>query len=338
MRPDLWRTTLLVLSGIVATVVIGIADYVTGPELLLSLLYLVVIAPVAWWGGRTAGGIVAISASVVWTFAAVATSQADVWVNAWNAASRTVIFVGFGLLFGALRNEQKRLRKTDREREEFLSFMAHELRQPVAAIDMAASGLASATGLSDTERRVLVGLRSQARRLSGLAEDLLGIGRLEGGFTQTPVEVDLCAVVDGVARDCEEPARVRVQKGSCPVAVLGDALRLTQAVDNLVSNALKYSPAGSTVEISVGNDARNGRIEVRDGGVGLARTEVTKLFRKYGRLDGAANSRVPGAGLGLYLVRLIAESHGGRVSASSDGPGQGSVFILELPLRPTAAS
>src|SRR5205814_4263026 len=125
------------------------------------------------------------------------------------------------------------------------------------------SGLASSKGLSDPERRVLVGLRSQARRLTGLAEDLLSIGRLEGGLTQTPVEVDLCAVVDGVARDCEEPARIRVEKASCPVAVLGDALRLTQAVDNLVSNALKYSPPDTTVQIVVRTDAQRGRVQVR---------------------------------------------------------------------------
>ena len=326
----------LVAAGIAGTVVIGIADYVTGPELLLSLLYLVVIGPVAWWGGRTAGAVVALTASVIWTSAAVATSQADVWVNAWNAASRTVIFMSFALLFGALRNEQRHLRAIDREREEFLSFMAHELRQPVAAIDLAASGLASSPGLSDAERRVLVGLRSQARRLTGLAEDLLSIGRLEGGLTLTPVEVDLCAVVDAVARDSEEPARIRIDASSCPVAVLGDALRLSQAVDNLVSNALKYSPAGSMVEIAVRADLRTGRIEVRDHGIGMARSDVTKLFRKYGRLDREATANIRGTGLGLYLVRLIAESHGGSAQASSRGPGEGSVFSIDLPLRMAA--
>jgi signal transduction histidine kinase len=336
VRADLIRPIVLVVAGVAATFVIGYADYITSPELLLSLLYLVVIAPVAWWGGRAAGATVAVAASVIWTFAAVATSNADVWVNAWNAASRTVIFISYALLIGSLRNEQVRLVSIDREREEFLSFMAHELRQPVAAIDVAASAVAASTGLSEAERRVILGLRSQARRLSGLAEDLLSIGRLEGGLTLSPVEVDLCSIVDTVARDCEEPARIKVDRSSCPVAVLGDALRLTQAVDNLVSNALKYSPQGSMVEMAVRTDGRAGRVEVRDHGVGIARSDVGRLFRKYGRLDGAG-SNVHGTGLGLYLVRLIAESQGGRVKVASDGVGEGSVFTLELPLRMAAS-
>jgi signal transduction histidine kinase len=333
VRPGVGRAVLIGVAGVLGTFAIGYADYASGPDLLLSLLYLVVIAPVAWWGGRVPAAVVAVTASVIWTFAAVATSTADVWVNAWNAASRTVIFISYGLILAALRSEQRRLRAIDREREEFLSFMAHELRQPVAAIDVAASAVASAPGLSDAERRVLLGLRSQARRLTGLAEDMLSIGRLEGGLTLTPVEVDLCSVAEGVARDCEEPSRVRIDRSACPVTVLGDALRLTQAVDNLLSNALKYSPPGTAVEIAVRTDQRNGRIEVRDHGLGMTPSDINRLFRKYGRLSDPSAANVHGTGLGLYLVRLIAESHGGRVFASSEGPARGSVFTLEIPLR-----
>ena len=333
----LWQRGLLVAAGAAVTVVIGYTDYVTGPEILLSLLYLVVIAPVAWWGGRVAGTIVAVVASVVWTIAAVLSGDVDPWISAWNAASRTVIFLSCALLLGALRNEQERLRDLHREREEFLSLVAHELRQPVAAIDVAASGLASAPGLGAAERRVLGGLRSQARRLSTMAEDLLSIGRLEGGLSLTPVEVDLCSVVETVARECEEPERIAVDGTACPVAVLGDVVRLTQAVDNLVSNALKYSPGGSTVTIAVRAHERMGRVEVRDHGIGIAREDLGRLFRKYGRVvDESSNTH--GTGLGLYLVRLIAESHGGRAYASSDGRGRGSVFTIDVPLRLGSAS
>jgi signal transduction histidine kinase len=316
---------------------IGTADYVTGPEVGLSLLYLLVIAWAAWTAGRPAGVAVGFVAAAVWTQIGLLTSPADFVATAWNGFSRAVIFAGVAALIGTLRSEEQRLRSVDRQREEFLSLVAHELRQPVAAIAVAAAGLASAPGLSAKERRVLLGLRGQSRRLIGLAEDLLAIARFEGGRMELDRgDVDLGAVVGAVARDCSEPERVHVGPPPGELHVHGDPVRLAQAVENLISNALKYSPPDAPVEVSLVRLGRTVSVQVRDRGIGLAAADVQRLFRKYGRVENARTADVQGVGLGLFLVRLIAEAHGGRARAESAGPGLGATFSVELPLRAAA--
>lgn len=315
-------------------IVVGIADVATGPDLSLSLIYIVIVATVAWVAGGRAALASALVAAAVWAQADLATGDTEPLVRAWNAISRATIFSGAGLLIATLRREERRLQELDREREEFLSLVAHELRQPVAAIAVAASVLASTPGLPAPERRVLTGLRSQAHRLTGLAEDLLTIGRLEGRIELSLAEVDLGELVESVVQVTEEPDRILYLRPSQPVLVQGDVFRIAQVVDNLVSNALKYSPPHEPVGVEVGVDGKNGRIIVRDQGVGIASDEKSSLFRKYGRIARAETAEVQGVGLGLYLVRLIAAAHGGHVHVESAGHGKGSVFTIELPLRP----
>lgn len=328
------RQLTVLAAGSAAVIVIGIADVATGPELSLSLMYIVVVATVAWVAGGRAALANALVAAAVWAQADFVTGDTEPLIRAWNAISRATIFTGAGLLIATLRAEERRLKALDREREEFLSLVAHELRQPVAAIAVAASVLASTPGLPAPERRVLTGLRSQAHRLTGLAEDLLTIGRLEGRRIELGLaQVDLGELVESVVQDTEELDRVRYVRPIQPVVVQGDVFRISQAVDNLVSNALKYSPPDAPVGIEVSVDGEIGRIIVRDQGVGIAPGEKNSLFRKYGRIARPETAEVQGVGLGLYLVRLIAAAHGGQIHVESAGHGKGSVFTVELPLR-----
>lgn len=328
------RQLMVIAAASVAVIVVGLADVVTGPDLSLSLLYIVVVAIVAWVAGRRAALASAVIAVGVWAQADFLTGETEPLVRIWNGISRATIFSGAGLLIATLRAEERRLKELDREREEFLALVAHELRQPVAAIAVAASVLASTPGLPASERRVLTGLRSQAHRLTGLAEDLLTIGRLEGRRVELSLaEVDLGELVEGVVRDTEEPGRIRYERPGRAVLVQGDVLRIAQVIDNLVSNALKYSPPDAPVGVEVGSDDGAGRIIVSDQGVGIAPGEMNSLFRKYGRIASPETAEVQGVGLGLYLVRLITEAHGGHIRVESAGHGKGSVFTVELPLH-----
>jgi two-component system, sensor histidine kinase len=233
---------------------------------------------------------------------------------------------------GRLVEAYGRLRTVDRQREEFLALVSHELRQPVAAIAVMADALAEAPALGEPELAALDSLRRQAHGLGRLADDLLAIARLETGlFRLQRTTVELGALVAALAEHALEPARVQVELPPEPVLVDVDPERLGQALDNLLRNALKYSAADLPVVVAVCPTPTEARIEVRDQGIGLTAEEVARLFQKYQRLGSGRPSAASGVGLGLYLARLLVESHGGRIGATSAGPGHGATFTITLP-------
>ena len=224
------------------------------------------------------------------------------------------------------------LEQADRQREEFLALISHELRHPVAAIATIAETLADTPGLGAREARALDGLRGQARSLAWMAEEVLQVARLETGMLKPqPSRLDLGQLVQALIR--QEPQAERVRLVCEPgVAVDADPEFVGRAVDNLVRNALKYSPAGSDVEVAVRGDGRQALLEVRDRGVGLRPEDIDQLFKKYGRVAQLKAGSVEGIGLGLYLTRLLVTAQGGSISAWSSGPGEGSTFSIRLPL------
>lgn len=224
------------------------------------------------------------------------------------------------------------LRAVDRQREEFLSLLAHELRNPIAAIDALAAGLGG-MGPTPDQHEALLALRRQGHTLRRLAEDLLAVGRLEAGRLELHrVAADLGRIVSDIVARCPEPARVRLDLAATPVIAELDPLRAGQMIDNLVRNALSYSAPGTPVEVAVRRDSATARVLVRDHGVGFDPEELTALFRKYGRVRNERTASVEGVGLGLYLTRLLAEAHDGTISAESEGPGLGSRFAITFPI------
>src|SRR5438105_2627773 len=224
------------------------------------------------------------------------------------------------------------LEQADRQREEFLALISHELRHPVAAIATIAETLADTPGLGAREARALEGLRGQARSLSWMAEEVLQVARLETGMLKPrPAQVDLGQLVEALIRQQPEAERVRL---SCQagVSVDADPEFVGRAVDNLVRNALKYSPPGAAVEVIVGVEGGEAVLSVRDQGVGLRPEDIDQLFKKYGRVTQAQSVGPEGIGLGLYLTRLLVTALGGSISATSPGAGQGSRFAIRLPL------
>jgi signal transduction histidine kinase len=222
----------------------------------------------------------------------------------------------------------------DRAREEFLSLVSHELRLPVAAIGLIAETLAETPGLGPTEQRAINRLHQLARDLSRLAEDLLTITSLESGqFRLLPGPVDLHGLVVDLTDHAADPTRIRVEGHPGPVPIHADADRVRQAIGNLLSNALKYSPPQAPIRVIVTGDAATAEVSVVDQGVGFPADQARLLFRKYGRLRSQGTAHIGGVGLGLYLTRLLVEAHGGVIQAASAGPGKGATFTITLPRR-----
>jgi signal transduction histidine kinase len=236
-------------------------------------------------------------------------------------------------LAGGLRLAQAytALEQADRKREEFLALISHELRHPVAAIATIAESLADTPGLGAREARALDGLRAQARSLAWMAEEVLQVARLETGMLKPrPSRVDLGRLVGALLREAPQSERLRLE-AETELYVDVDAELIGRVVDNLVRNALKYSPPATEVSVSVRADGEEALFEVSDQGMGLREADMAQLFKKYGRITQPKTSGLEGIGLGLYLTRMLVEAHGGRIWASSPGPDLGATFSVRLP-------
>ena len=332
----------MVLAHAAAIVIIDVGDYLSGPDYEMRPLYLLPIVSAAWFGGRWAGLMASVAATTALFFANDVIGAAlakGLAVPLWNTMSRLASYVVVTLLVAYIRTQAAVLRRKTDElqsesilREEYIGLFVHELRHSAAAMSLAVASLAASQSISPDERAYLQRLRTNAADLEQLARQLLTIGRLEGGSPELRrTELDLREVVRAIAEASPQVDRIDVRVPAAPAPVRADRDELRRAIDNYVRNALQYSPAPSRVTVEVvESDGRVG-LDVTDAGIGFDPRDATLLFRKYARLRRGTDSRSDGAGLGLYLTRLIVEAHGGTVSASSDGPGRGARFGMLLP-------
>jgi signal transduction histidine kinase len=233
-----------------------------------------------------------------------------------------------------LVDQNKQLRELDRVKDEFLSSVSHELRTPLTSISGYVELLLE--DVEDEQSRVHLQIVARnAERLLSLVNDLLFAARLGAGRLELDLEpVDLrVLVLESVeaARPRAEAARVAIVVDDAPVpAVSGERLRLEQLIDNLVSNAIKFTPAGGHVDIAVG--ARDGvvRLDVSDTGIGIPEEERARLFERFFRSQTALERQIQGTGLGLYISKAIVDAHGGRIAVQSE-EGKGTTFMVELP-------
>ncbi len=226
-------------------------------------------------------------------------------------------------------------------REDFLATTIHDVRQPLTAIKGNAQLAIRLLGNPSAENEPLREALGQVNALADWMGALLDTLRDASRIALHQLELDagtvtLAAVVqeaiDRLSPDDKQRLRFQFPAG-LDTSGQWDALRLGQVVNNLLSNALKYSPPGTPVAIVVdaGPDAVD--LSIHDEGIGLAEAELPRLFQRYSRTLGASQSRIGGLGLGLYLSKGIVEAHGGRIWATSPGQDQGSTFHVHLPRR-----
>ncbi|HYO10726.1 MAG TPA: hybrid sensor histidine kinase/response regulator [Tepidisphaeraceae bacterium] len=237
-----------------------------------------------------------------------------------------------------------------KQRDQFLAMLGHELRNPLGAISNALTVIDAASPAADdleTEQRGII--RRQADHLARLVDDLLDVSRITSGkIVLQRRAVDLCDLAKRAAQAVEGPARsqrhvVSVDVACDPVVVDADPVRLEQVINNLLTNAIKYTPPGGKISLSVAtsdagdNAVSAGRemqavLRVRDNGMGIPPELLPRVFELFTQADRALDRAQGGLGIGLTLVRSLIEMHDGKVEARSGGAGAGSEFVITLPL------
>ena len=222
----------------------------------------------------------------------------------------------------------------NRAKDEFLAMLSHELRNPLGAV-LSAVALLDRIGVQDEpaiKARAII--HRQAQRLSRMLDDLLDVTRVQTGkIVLTIQRLDLSALIRrclGTLRASGSLDHHDVAGDHQVVWVDADAARMEQVFDNLMLNALKFTPEHGSVRVRVYGDGSDAVLQVHDSGVGMSRELLAKVFELFTQGDDGAR-REGGLGIGLAVVRRLVEQHGGRVEAHSDGPGRGSTFLVRLP-------
>jgi PAS domain S-box-containing protein len=223
-------------------------------------------------------------------------------------------------------------------KDEFLAMLSHELRNPLGVIANAVALLEGAGELPPQLQGARRAIRRQTQHLGRLIDDLLDVARIAGGQIRLD---DECVDLRAIAAESVESARHLVERKQQrvalsledrPVPVVGDAVRLQQIVGNLLGNASKYTPAGGSIQLAVAAQAEEAVLTVRDNGVGVPPDRLESIFELFAQVNPTLARTEGGLGIGLTLVKRLVELHGGRVKASSEGPGRGAEFVVRLPL------
>jgi two-component system CheB/CheR fusion protein len=234
------------------------------------------------------------------------------------------------------------LRDADRRKDEFLATLSHELRNPLTPLKVALDVAKLADGDPPKLERALGIIERQVGQLGQLVDELLDLSRITQGKIELERTVlDPVRVVEA-ALEATRPVfqqreyQVAIELPGAPCRVIGDPARLTQVLTNLMNNAAKNTPPGGHITLALAADRARDvlAIHIRDDGDGIAPELLPQVFEIFVQCRDATGRSIGGLGIGLNLARRLVELHGGTISVSSAGPGQGSEFVVELPLAP----
>jgi PAS domain S-box-containing protein len=261
-------------------------------------------------------------------------------------------FIGMVLDLTELKRAEAALRDADRHKNEFLAMLAHELRNPLAAIRSAAQIIEFGASDDPELREVTEIIERQVLHLVHMVDDLLDISRISRGkFVLKKQAIDFKEIVAAAVESCraliEEREHVlELVLPGTPIMTVGDPTRLTQVVMNLLINAARYTPPRGQISLFLTREQDGLLFRVRDNGIGIPQEMLGRVFDLFSQTNRAAERTEGGLGIGLALVKRLVEAHGGLVESQSGGTGRGSEFIVRLPLAmnqepagpPTAAT
>ncbi len=237
-----------------------------------------------------------------------------------------------------LKRAEEGLREADRRKDEFLAMLAHELRNPLAPVRNAVQVLKLLGPADPNLRRAQEMIQRQVEHLARLVDDLLDVSRITRGKINLHKEPIELAPVIARAVETSRPLvdarrhELTVTLSPEPVLIEGDATRLAQVLSNLLNNAAKYSGEGARILLTAERRGNEAVVSVRDTGIGIPADLLPQVFDLFTQGDRSLARSEGGLGIGLTLVKTLVEMHGGRVEAKSDGPGEGSEFIVHLPV------
>ena len=259
-------------------------------------------------------------------------------------ASATIVEIhGEEVLIAIVRDVTERNRATaalqeaDRRKDDFLAMLAHELRNPIAPISMAAQLLMGAPGDEARVRQISQVIARQVGHMVSLVDDLLDVSRVTRGLVALEQHaLDLNALLPDAVEQVRPLMDARrhtllVQPAAEPACICADRLRIVQIAANLLTNAAKYTPEGGHVTLSVRLLPAHVELTVSDNGIGIAPELLPRVFDLFTQAERSPDRSQGGLGLGLALVRSLTELHRGTVAADSAGTGQGSAFSVRLP-------
>ncbi|KAA0090954.1 sensor histidine kinase [Paraburkholderia sp. T12-10] len=226
-------------------------------------------------------------------------------------------------------------------RNEVLAMVAHELRGTLTPLRFGAHIMRSALADRPDMLRMLDMIERQTNEIARLSEDLVDATRVgQGGLRLDKLNVDIAAILADSCEMIASAAAARrqtftVQMPDSPLRIEGDPVRLAQAVANLLHNAVKYTPADGEISMTARAEGIDLIISVRDTGLGISDAILPHVFELFAQSSRTISASGGGMGVGLAVVKAVAESHGGTVSATSAGPGAGSEFTLRLPIVTT---
>jgi len=236
------------------------------------------------------------------------------------------------------------LEHADRQKDEFLSMLAHELRNPLAPIRSAVAVLRRFKEVGHDAQRAHDVIDRQVTHLARLVDDLLDVSRITRGKIVMKMETLDVQTVIATALETSRPHlealshQLNVQLPEAPLLVNADHARLAQVLANLLNNAAKFTPRGGTIWLSTTREADQAIFRVRDTGIGIPPEMLERIFELFTQVEQSLDRSQGGLGIGLTIVQRLVEMHGGRVEARSGGPGCGSEFTVRLPAVAFAAS
>lgn len=228
-----------------------------------------------------------------------------------------------------------------RIRDQFLTFASHELKTPITSVmgfaELLHRRTPHATDLTERDRRALSLIYTESARLGQLINSMLDLSRIEAGqlsIQYNPVDVN------ALTARVVEAQQITLQRHTLtylapdgPVIISGDELRLEQVLQNLIQNAIKYSPKGGPVRVKLERTEQGVALSISDNGIGIPQDMMPRLFSRFFRADNVKAYQISGLGIGLFVVKQIVNQHGGRIEVASR-EGKGSTFTVYLPLEP----
>ncbi len=270
------------------------------------------------------------------------TNGTDGWFHIVASPLQGSVAVWFADITERKQNEQA-LKEADRRKDEFLATLAHELRNPLAPIRQAALISNSSDATEAQKRWSHDVIDRQVRHMSLLLDDLLDVSRITRGMLHLRMaRTELGAVVDAAVETARpiidgRQHRLLIDLPAEPVWFEADQLRVAQVLANLLTNAAKYTDPGGTIRLHAECTGDELTINVTDNGIGIRSGALNEIFRMFTQVRSTQDRSSGGLGIGLALAKGLVELHGGSIAASSAGPGQGSRFIVRLPLRAAVA-